>query len=247
MKKPVEIFGVLNITPDSFSDGGMFLAPDEALAQAQRLFDEGATVVDVGGESTKPGAVPITPEEEWERIKCVLEALLKTFPGQISLDSRNPYTVGRYLELGGNIINDVSGFQDPIMIELAAEYDAVCVVNHFPGKTIDEVHEQKISSETKVMDDLMFKAEMMIVQGVDPRRIILDPGIGFGKTMELNQKLLKFAELIPDFKIMIGHSKKRFLGEDRFEKDPNVEAAKIALKSGAWAIRVHDPAWYKVA
>lgn len=246
MKKPVEIFGVLNITPDSFSDGGKFLHPEKAIEQAQLLFDNGATIVDVGGESTKPGAKSITQKEEWERIGSVLEALLEVFPGQISLDSKNPYTVNRYLEMGGNIINDVSGFQDPAMIELAAEFDAFCIVNHFPGRTVDEVHEQKISSETKVMDDLMFKAETMIMQGVDPQKIILDPGIGFGKTSELNHKLLLFPELVPDFKVMIGHSKKRFLGENRFDKTVNVEAGKIALRSGAWALRVHNPEWYLV-
>ncbi len=244
MKTPVEIFGILNITPDSFSDGGMFLTPKTAIERAQILFDNGATYVDVGGESTRPGAKAITPEEEWGRVGEVLEHLLETFPGEISLDSKNPYTVQKYLELGGMIINDVSGFQDPMMLELAAEFDALCIVNHFPGKTIEEVHRQSIDSETKVMDDLMFKAEKMILYGISPKNIVLDPGIGFGKTQELNEKLLGFAALVPDFKVLIGHSKKRFLGENRFESKPNIAAGKISADSGAWAIRVHDPEWY---
>lgn len=249
----VKIFGILNITPDSFSDGGKFNSTAAALEQAKLLFDQGADYVDVGGESTRPGAQELSPAAEWERLSGFFAAVATdaTAPDMgfdirnFSLDTRKPDLAEKFLRLGGQIINDVSGFQDPCMIETLARHNGWCIVNHFPGRTIVEVHEQKICSINRIEDELLHRKEAMVREGIDPEKIILDPGIGFGKTMELNLELLKFAALVPQEKVMIGHSKKRFLDADRTKKAPNVEAAKVAMASGAWALRVHDPKWYK--
>lgn len=248
----VKIFGILNITPDSFSDGGRFDSLETALAQATKLFSDGADFVDVGGESTRPGAQELSPAEEWERLAAFFAAVTTDVSAaemrldieHFSLDTRKPDLAQKFLRLGGQIINDVSGFQDPRMIETVAAYDGWGIVNHFPGQTIAEVHEQKICSINQIQDELLTRKQAMVQAGIDPKKIILDPGIGFGKTMALNEELLTFAALVPHEKVMIGHSKKRFLGENRSEKAPNVAAAKTAVTSGAWALRVHDPAWF---
>ena len=247
MKDTVKIFGILNVTPDSFSDGGRFNELEAALIQTEDLFSAGADFIDVGAESTRPGARELSADEEWGRLEFFLDSCLRRNGNlrQFSLDTRKPELARKFLKMGGQIINNVSGFQDPEMIEVVAAYDAWAIVNHFPGRTITEVHEQKTYSINKIQDELLSKKNEMTLAGIDPEKIILDPGIGFGKTVELNWELLKFASLVPDEKVMIGHSKKRFLGDDRYKKTPNVEGAKVAIESGAWALRVHDPSWYK--
>ena len=235
-----KIFGILNVTPDSFSDGGLYLDPEKALVQAEKLFSEGADFIDVGGQSTRPGADEITSEQEWSRIKNVIKKLIEAYPDKISLDTKNYKTAEKFLALGGNILNDVSGFQDEKMRELAAEYECLCIINHFPGKNIQEVHEQEICSINKVRDDLLARKQDLIAAGVRAENIILDPGIGFGKSMDLNWALLKFPALLPDEKILIGHSRKRFLGENRFDPEVNKKAAEIAINAGAAYLRVHE-------
>lgn len=244
----VKIIGILNVTPDSFSDGGKFTQTQVALHQAAALFADGADLVDVGAESTRPGAVTVQVEAEWDRMKDFWQGIIKSDNLDIkkfTLDTRNAVTAEKFLKLGGTVINDVSGFQDPEMIRLAAKFKAKCIVNHFPGSTIDAVHEQNISSIIKVKEDLEAKATEMIEQGIERVRIILDPGIGFGKTAALNEQLLTFALEVPEWPVLIGHSKKRFLGEDRLEKEVNVDAGAIAIAAGVKYLRVHDPAWYK--
>lgn len=243
----VKIIGILNVTPDSFSDGGKFTQIQVALHQAIKLFSDGADFVDVGAESTRPGAVSIKPEEEWGRMAAFWQGVLASEILDIkkfSLDTRNVVTAEKFLKLGGTVINDVSGFQDPEMITLAAQHKALCIVNHFPSKTVTEVHEQNIGSIDRVKKDLIDKALKMMEQGIARDKIILDPGIGFGKTADLNKDLLEFARIMPDWPVLIGHSKKRFLGEDRLEKEVNVAAAEIAIASGANYLRVHDPDWH---
>ena len=238
----MKIFGILNITPDSFSDGGEFFDPQKAFVRAEQMFAEGADFVDVGGESTRPGAEEVSSKQEWDRVGTVLKILLEKFPGKISLDTRHPETAKRFLQLGDTILNDVSGFRDSQMIELAVRFSSVVIVNHFPGDTPGEVHKKLIDSAEQVRDELLQKKKELLVAGVLPENIILDPGIGFGKTRDLNWKLLEFATLVPDEKVMIGHSRKRFLGENRFKIERNLEAAKIAVDRGAAFLRVHDVA-----
>lgn len=244
MKNKVKIFGILNITPDSFSDGGLFFDPEKALLQAEKLFAQGADFIDIGGESTKPNAQAVLPEEEWNRVFPIVDKLLKKYPKKVSLDTKNFCTAQKFINLGGTIINDVSGFQDRRMIEIAAQCQCTCIVNHFPGKTTNEVHEQKISSTNQVTDELLSKKELMIREGILAKNIIFDPGIGFGKTMELNWELLTFGDILPEEKILIGHSRKRFLGENRFEALVNQKAGQTAIEHGASFLRVHEPAIY---
>lgn len=243
-KTPLHIFGILNITPDSFSDGGKFFEAPHALEQAKKLIQDGAHILDIGAESTRPGASPITPDQEWIRLKNIIPHLLTFLPQRISLDTKNPSTAAHFLELGGTIINDVSGCQSPHMQDLIARHDATVVINHFPGQTTAEVHTKAIDSINQVEDDLLLRRQELITRGVQPHKIILDPGIGFGKTMPLNWDLLAFPARVPDIPVLIGHSKKRFLGEHRYEQETNVTAAQKAIAAGAQYLRVHDPFWY---
>ena len=242
----VELVGILNVTPDSFSDGGNFLDPADALAQAEKLFKDGASWVDVGAESTRPGAIPLTPAQEWQRLEAVLPALLVRYPGKISLDTHHPQTAERALALGDVIINDVTGMNNPAMVEVVARHKAQCIVSHLPGLDIQLAHQQKqISDVQQVKDDLLAKLALLGDRGVPLGNIILDPGIGFGKTLQLNLKLLRFAAFVPGHKVMVGYSRKRFLGEHRMEPGPNLEAARIAIAAGAAYLRVHDVAAHK--
>jgi len=236
----VQIFGILNITPDSFSDGGLFNDPIKAVMQAEKLFHEGSDFIDVGGESTRPNVKEISWQQEWERVEKTLQILIPRFPSQISLDTKNWRTAKKFLALRGKVLNDVSGFWDMKMIEVAACFQPLVIINHFPGRTTEEVHTQSIDSIAQVHDELLAKKELLIKAGIPSEKIVLDPGIGFGKTMELNWKLLEFAKYVPKEKVLIGHSKKRFLGERRFEAEPNLKAAKIATDAGAWGLRVHE-------
>ncbi len=237
-----EIFGIVNVTPDSFSDGGKFFTPQKAIDHAYLLFRDGAHFIDIGGESTRPNAKTVTTEEEWGRVEPILVEFLKKpeLRSQISLDTRNPEVAQRFFQLGGEILNDVSGVSHPKMQELVVQYAKKVIVGHWPGESVFEVHEQKIDSVLKVRDDLLLRQEELIKAGISSEKIILDPNIGFGKTMKCNWELLKFAELVPEYEVMIGYSRKRFLGEHRFETAPNREAAKIAIDAGARYLRVHD-------
>ncbi len=243
MVSMVKLVGILNITPDSFSDGGNFIDPVMAIKQAEKLFHDGASIVDVGAESTRPGAIPLTSEEEWARLKLVLEVLIPMYPGKISLDSYHPETILNAFTIGPVIINDVTGMNNPEMVNVATNLKATVIVNHIPFIDIQRAHELKpVSTVSEVKRDLLAKAKLLESNGIEKLRIILDPGIGFGKTRNLNLKLLRFAEQVPDYEVMIGYSKKRFLGDERMELGPNLKAGQIAASSGAAYLRVHDVA-----
>lgn len=243
--KPVQLVGILNVTPDSFSDGGEFDSTEKALRQAEQLFADSAAVVDVGGESTNPRSTPITPDEEWQRIKDILEVLLQKYPGKISLDSHHPETLRKAAKLGPFIINDVTGFNDPDMVKVAAELHLPVIVSHLPAKfgtDISAAHasDKPMATIAEVKAELLAREAELVKAGVKPENITLDPGIGFGKTMELNAQLVEFAKELPGKPVMIGYSRKRFLGENRMEIEPNLEAGKRAIASGAQYLRVHD-------
>lgn len=242
----VKLVGILNVTPDSFSDGGLFNEPVKAIEHATQLFKDGATLIDIGAESTRPNATPLTDEEEWRRIEPVLRVLIPRYPGRISLDTYHPATVLRAFEIGPVIINDVTGMNNPSMVTAVAELRATCIISHLPGANIQSAHQQKpVTSIDQVKDDLLAKEKILVDKGLDSSQIVLDPGIGFGKTPELNWQLLRFAEFVPGKTVMIGYSRKRFLGEHRMYLEPNLEAGKIAAESGAYYLRVHDVAGHK--
>lgn len=242
----VQLVGILNVTPDSFSDGNLFLKPDKAIKQAEKLFQDGAALVDVGAESTRPHATALTSEQEWQRLEPVLKVLLKKFPGQLSLDTYHPETAERALNLGDFVINDVTGMNNPKMISVVIRHHARCIISHLPSANIQAAHKGKLLDDMQVIvNDLLAKAAILEAKGLPRSHIILDPGIGFGKTPELNQRLLEFGNKVPGYPVMIGYSRKRFLGERRMESAPNLKAGERAIGSGATFLRVHDVAGHR--
>ncbi len=242
-----ELVGILNVTPNSFSDGGLYYEPEDALQHARDLFADGAAIVDIGGESTRPGATPITADEEWVRIEPVIEAVVSEYSHDaISLDTYHPENVRRAAEIGKIIVNDVTTFSNPRMRETAAELGLRCIMSHMPislGQDIQKAHEKKlINSVQQVLDELFANVELLTSDGVERHNIILDPGIGFSKTNKLNRQLLEFARHVPGYEVMIGYSRKRFLGQARGDIEPNLQAGIKAAKSGAKFLRVHDVA-----
>ncbi|HUD10583.1 MAG TPA: dihydropteroate synthase [Candidatus Saccharimonadales bacterium] len=242
----VQLVGILNVTPDSFSDGNQFLEPEKAIERVIKLFKDGAALVDIGAESTRPGATKLTPDQEWQRLEPVLEKLLKRFSGKLSVDTYHPETAERALKLGEVIINDVTGMNNMAMIEVVSRFRARCIVSQLPAADTQTAHDGAlINDQTIIKNDLLAKANLLKSKGLKHSQIILDPGIGFGKTPELNQKLLRFAEQLPDYQVMIGYSRKRFLGDHRMELEPNLAAGRIAIAAGAAYLRVHDVAGHR--
>jgi dihydropteroate synthase len=236
-----KLVGILNVTPDSFSDGDLFFKSSKAIKHAKKLFDDGASLVDIGGESTRPGATALTPQEEWERVGVILRDLIKLYPRKISVDTYHPETATKALALGDIIINDVTGMNNPVMMEVVVSQNARCIISHLPTINVQSAHKGTLIDDSSIVkNDLLAKAKQLEESGLARDNIILDPGIGFGKTPRLNRELLKFAKEVTEYKVMIGYSRKRFLGEDRLEIKPNLEAGKIAIGSGAYYLRVHD-------
>jgi len=241
-----ELVGIVNVTPDSFSDGGQFFAAKKATQHAADLFDQGAAIVDIGAESTRPHALPLSDQAEWQRLEPVLRVLLGRYPGRISLDSYHPATVRKALAIGPVIVNDVTGMRDPAMVAVVLAYKPTVIISHLPDMGIQQAHkEQPVTTVRQVHDELLVVAARLEAGGLPRERIILDPGIGFGKIMQVNKELLEFAQLVPDYKVMIGYSRKRFLGEDRMELASNLAAGKAAIAAGAAYLRVHDVAGHR--
>jgi dihydropteroate synthase len=208
------------------------------------MFRNYASYIDVGAESTRPGATPLTLEDEWQRLQPVLSSLGYAHPSHVSIDTYHPETIERaFSSLGSFIINDVTGFNNPRMVELAAKYKATCIVSHLPqtmGQDIQRAHRERDQIHygvDEVRDELMMRYEHLKENGVES--VILDPGIGFGKTMSTNWELLSFAKEVPGIPVMIGYSKKTFLGEHKGELEPNLEAGRIAVDAGAKYLRLH--------
>jgi len=242
----VKIVGIVNVTPDSFSDGGLYEHAEAAVRHAVQLFSDGADLVDVGAESTNPRSTVIVAAEEWQRLEPVLTQLFPRYNDKISIDTYHPETVEHaYEKFGAHfIVNDVTGMNNPAMREVVARCGLRCIVSHLPaqyGADIQAAHKAAtMDDEQTVLRELLKRRTQLIDLGVPADYIILDPGIGFGKTMALNQKLLQFAQLVPDIDVMIGYSRKRFLGEHRFEVQPNLVAGDTAVRAGAAYLRVHD-------
>jgi dihydropteroate synthase len=243
------IMGILNITPDSFSDGGEFYNPQKAIEHALRMQTEGADIVDIGGESTRPGSEPIAADEEIDRVMPVIEALVPKLEIPISIDTRKSMVAEIALDAGAAMINDISGLKgDPRMAELAASKAVPVVVMHIKGKP-------KTMQADPYYDDLLgeieayFRESIEIAEtaGVDKNRIILDPGIGFGKTYEDNFKLIKNLREFEKFgcPLLVGASRKRFLSiDDTYAENERLEQslamACAAVLNGAQFVRVHD-------
>jgi dihydropteroate synthase len=244
------VMGILNATPDSFSDGGAYADVAEAVAAGLRMVAEGADVVDVGGESTRPGADPVPIAREAERVVPVVSALAAQGVC-VSVDTRHPMVAAAALEAGAVIVNDVSGFRDPAMVHLAAAIDAGLIAMHMLGEPrtmqADPVYEDVVF---EVVAYLAAQAAALQAAGVAADRIVLDPGIGFGKTTAHNLELLaRVGEIAAlGYPVLVGASRKRFIGEITGIGEPrerlagSLAAALTAVRRGAGIVRVHDVA-----
>ncbi len=243
----VQLMGILNVTPDSFSDGGLYPTLRAALDGAHRLIEDGAEIVDVGGESTRPDAEPVPEEVELRRVLPVVEALAAEGRARVSIDTMKPRVAAACLNAGASLLNDVTGLRDPRMAEAAARYAAGVVVMHMRGTP------QTMRGEAQYEDVVgEVKAELAsrvgLARSCGVAEIYVDPGIGFaknaGQSFEILARLREFEEL--GCPILVGPSRKSFLGtlhgmekvEDRLEG--TVAAAVIAAMNGAAVIRVHD-------
>ena len=245
------VVGILNITPDSFSDGGDFLDPEAAARHAVAMLDEGAGILDLGGESTRPGSDPVSQEEELRRVIPVIERILSVRPeAVISVDTYRADTATAALEAGARLINDVTALRgDPSMASVVEEATCPVILMHMQGepKTMqNEPHYDDVVREVK--DFLAQRAEHAIGSGVRPENIILDPGVGFGKNLEHNLALLRNLDAVVDlgFPVLVGASRKRFIGEisgvqeARARVFGTVATTVLAYERGASYFRVHD-------
>lgn len=246
--KRTHVMGVLNVTPDSFSDGGRFLDTRKAVHRAIQMVAEGADIVDIGGESSRPGAAPVSAEAEKRRVLLVIRALAGKLDVPISIDTYRPETAHAALDAGAEIINDIFGLRKKGMAELAAKRDVPVVLMHMKGSPRDM---QKDPQYDDVLGDVhrffLERIDIATRAGIDPEKIVLDPGIGFGKTADHNIRILaRLGELgglgMP---VLVGVSRKSFIGkllgtglDERLEG--GLAAVTAAILNGATIIRAHD-------
>jgi dihydropteroate synthase len=242
------IMGIVNNTPDSFSGDGFGGDFEAAVRAGLSMFDCGADIVDVGGESTRPGAPPVRLDEELMRTTTVIEGLSKVHPGRVSIDTMKPEVAEAALYAGAAIVNDVSGLRNPRMREVVAEHDAAVVLMHMRG---DPRTMQVKPRYRDVVGDIMTYLEARIDEaeeaGINPRKIMVDPGIGFGKTIDHNLEILRRLHELRTLgkPIVVGVSRKSFIG--RISGMPgnerlsgSIAAAVLAVREGASIVRVHD-------
>jgi dihydropteroate synthase len=244
------IMGIVNVTPDSFSDGGRFADSGRAVEHALRLVNEGADILDIGGESTRPGAEPVSEAEELRRVLPVIRAVRSQTRALISIDTMKAAVASAALDAGADILNDVTGLRgDPLMLRLAAASDAGLVVMHMIGtpRTM-----QTSPTYTDVVAEVRgyFEARLAILEkaGIDPRRVVLDPGFGFGKTLEHNLALLRaLPSLAPANRpLLVGVSRKSMISgllnsPDLADRDwPTVALTSGCRELGARILRVHE-------
>ena len=243
------LMGILNVTPDSFSDGGEFFDPDGAVDRAETLLDEGAQVLDIGGESTRPGSDPVSPEEELRRVLPVVHGILATRPEAIvSIDTYRASTAEAALDAGALIVNDVTALSDPGMVPLVAERGSPVVLMHMRGEPKSMQRDPRYEDVAReVREFLAYRAEHAVCAGAKEDNVILDPGLGFGKTLEHNLALLNRLDSLVElgFPVLVGASRKSFLGKisgggpkDRLFG--TVAANLLAYERGATLFRVHD-------
>ena len=236
------VMGILNVTPDSFSDGGKFNNLDSALSHVEKMISEGAALIDVGGESTRPGAEKITAEEEIDRVVPVIEKIKAEFDVPISLDTYHSKTAKAGIEAGVSMINDIWGLQhDPEMIKVIVESGVVCCLTHNRSETTGS------NFINSVFMDLTKCISMAEKSGIVDNRIILDPGIGFGKTYEQNLEIMNSLEKLHMFRypLMLGATRKSVIGntldlpvDERLEG--TIATSVIGVMKGCSFIRVHD-------
>ncbi len=243
------IMGILNVTPDSFSDGGKYNNPQKAIDFAIKMEDEGAAIIDIGGESTRPGADSINLKEELSRVIPVIEGIRKKSDISISIDTYKADVAEEAINSGANIINDISGLRfDKNMVRLASKMQCPVVIMHMLGNP-QNMQDNPLYNDL-ITDLVLFfqdRIDFMITNGISQNNIIIDPGIGFGKTVEHNFTILRKLDQIVKlgFPVLIGPSRKSFIGttlqlppEDRIEG--TAAAVTAAIVNGARIVRVHD-------
>ena len=242
------VMGVLNVTPDSFSDGGRFLQQDDAVKQAARMAEDGADILDVGGESTRPGSDPVSADEEVERVVPVIERIAGETGLPVSIDTRKAQVAEAALDAGATIVNDVAAGRDPLMFEVVREAGAAMVLMHMKGepKTMQEdpVYEDVVR---EVHDFLAGRVEAAVAAGIDRDRLAIDPGLGFAKTTAHSLTVMKETAALLDLglPLLVGPSRKSFIGEvlgtevgERLEG--TLGAVCFMVARGAHIVRVHD-------
>jgi dihydropteroate synthase len=241
------IMGVLNVTPDSFSDGGKFMDVGKAVAHALQMEEDGADIIDVGGESSRPGAEPVSEEEELDRVIPVIDGIRRNSQVLISVDTYKSKVADSALQVGANWINDISGLRsDPGMVEVARSFDCPVVVMHMKGtpRTM-----QQNPSYNNVFEEinLFFEERIAALTGQGITKIILDPGIGFGKRLEDNLELIRGGEKFKKYgyPVLIGPSRKSFIGMITGERENHrlggtLAAVQVLMRQGINILRVHD-------
>jgi dihydropteroate synthase len=239
---------VLNVTPDSFSDGGDFSTPDKAVARAEQMVEEGAAIIDVGGESTRPGAAPVSVDEELQRVIPVIEALHAAIPIPISIDTRKPAVMQAAVAAGAGLINDVNALQESGAVGMAASLEVPVCLMHMQG-TPESMQQAPTYDHVvdEVVDYLEARAAVCMRHGIPQKRILLDPGFGFGKTTTHNLLLLQQLERLvgTGFPVLVGLSRKSLIGKvldlpvDK-RLYPGVALAVLAVWKGAVLVRCHD-------
>jgi len=245
------VMGVLNVTPDSFSDGGQFFDTDKAIEHGLQMAADGAAIIDIGAESTRPGSEPVSASEQTKRVIPVIEALAKKIDVPISIDTYDVEVAKAALETGAAMINDITALADERMGQLAAGHKVPIVLMHMQGAPQTMQIEPKYDDVVgEVLDFLLAQAKKAQGFGVEKSKIFIDPGIGFGKTLEHNLLLLKNIDRFIDtgYRVLVGTSRKSFIGKLTGKEDPAERifgtAATVALcaASGVSIVRVHDVA-----
>ena len=247
LKRPL-VMGILNITPDSFSDGGKYLDFSDALKRAHAMIEEGVDIIDIGGESTRPGSDPVSIDEELKRITPIIEALKRDSNIAISVDTYKPVVMKEVIDMDVAMINDVYALTQPGAIDVIKKSEVGICLMHMQGtpKTM-QINPTYKNVVSEVQSFLKGRAEMLISEGIDQSRIILDPGFGFGKTFEHNIEMLKKLESFQSLKfpLLVGLSRKSFIrkilnGEHDDHLSGSISAAIFSVLKGAKILRVHD-------
>jgi len=247
LKRPL-LMGILNITPDSFSDGGKYLTLSEALKRAHEMIEEGADIIDIGGESTRPGSEPVSADEELKRIAPIIEALKKDSNIAISVDTYKPEVMREVIDMDVAMINDVYALTQPGAIDIIKKSNVGICLMHMQGtpKTM-QVNPTYHNVVREVQSFLKVRADLLINEGIDKSHIILDPGFGFGKTFEHNIELLQGLESFQSLKLplLVGLSRKSFIrkilsGDHDDHLSGSISAAILSILKGAKIVRVHD-------
>lgn len=245
------IMGVLNVTPDSFSDGGEFLDTDSAVEHGLKMAQDGAAIIDIGGESTRPGAEPVPPSEQIKRVATIIKALSEKTDVPISIDTKDVEVAKAALDAGASIINDITALSDERMAELAAERGVPVILMHKLGTPATMQAEPKYEDVVaEVLKYLLERANRAEQLGLAKDHIFIDPGIGFGKTLQHNLALLKNIDKFVEsgYRVLVGTSRKSFIGKITGQEEPAKRifgtAATVALcaAAGVSIIRVHDVA-----